>query len=160
VELIGPLGDVRFHVPLASKYGILDCRLVLVLDDLAKVLKRHDVVAVRIDNFYRPHSHLPGQRSPSQHSHGLAADIVGFTLADGRSLLVERDWHPVIGDPVCGPDSDPVDPTEETLALRDLVCEIVRERLFHHLLTPNFNAAHADHLHADIKRGARELGVR
>jgi hypothetical protein len=161
VRFTGSIRGVRFLVPgRKSPYGVLDCRLLLALDDLARISEEHGVVEIRIDNFYRPKAHLPGRPVPSQHASGLAADIVGFRLGDGRSLLVARDWHGVLGASACGPDSEPIDPTPETIALRDLVCEVARAGIFHHLLTPNFNAAHEDHLHADIKRGERTRGIR
>ena len=161
LRLSSPLDGVRFVVPGGkSPYGVLDCRLLLTLHDLTKILKRHSVVEVRIDNFYRPRAHLPGRKKPSQHALGLAADIVSFTLDNGRSLLVERDWRGALGGAPCGPGSEPQEPTEETVALRNLVCDIARAGIFHHLLTPNFDAAHESHLHADIKRGDRYGGVR
>jgi len=161
VRLGKPLHGIRFVTPgPKSKYGILDCRLVLALDEFAKILARHGVVAARIDNFYRPRSRLPGRAKPSQHSYGLAADVVGFVLADGRSLDLERDWHDGPNTSACGPQSRPVEPTEETILLRNLACEVAREGIFHRILTPSYNAAHRDHLHCDIDRKARTLGVR
>jgi hypothetical protein len=161
VRLTGPIRGVRFGAPGGrSPYGVLDCRLVLVLDELARVLERNTVVAVHTDNFYRPKAHLPGKkRAKSQHAYGLAMDVVSFQLKDGRTLVVERDWHGGIGDPACGPDSSPAEPTEETILLRNIVCEIGREGVFHHLLTPGFDAAHRTHLHLDIKRDGRAIIV-
>jgi hypothetical protein len=124
------------------------------------VLAKHDVVRVRIDNFYRPKSKLPGRAKPSQHSHGLAADIVNFQLSDGRTLDVKQDFHGELGKPVCGPDAAMVDATPESIALRNLVCDVASFGLFHHMLTPNYNLAHRDHLHWDIKRDAKTFIIR
>jgi hypothetical protein len=112
-------------------------------------------VAVHVDNLYRPRAHLPGKRKPSQHGYGLAADIFGFTLADGRKLVVERDFHGAIGSPACGPNAMLSDPTSEAIELRNIVCAIARAHLFHDILTPCYDAAHHSHVHADIKRGAK-----
>jgi hypothetical protein len=152
IEFVAPRGR--------SKFGVLDCRLALALDELAPVLARHQVSAVLVDNYYRPQARMAGTKNPSQHAHGLAVDIMGFKLADGRTLMVKKDWHGAISAPVCGPASRPVEPTREALALWNMVCEIARERIFHHMLTPNNDAAHADHLHFDIKRDARSFLVR
>jgi hypothetical protein len=161
LRINGQLHSIRFVTPGAkSRYGMLDCRLVLALDEMAEVLAKHSVVAVRIDNFYRPVAHLPGRRIRSQHAYGLAADIVGFTLADGRSLLVERDYRGGLGSPSCGPESAIADPTDEAIALRNIVCELAAKGIFHHMLTPNYDRAHQDHLHFDIKRGDRAVIVR
>lgn len=161
VRIGGPLRGVGFVAPgRRSIYGVLDCRLLLVLDDLSEVLARHGVSAVLVDNFYRRRAHLPGRKTRSQHAYGLAADVYGFKLHDGRELVVERDWHGALGEPSCGALSRIIDGTGESLALRNLVCDIAREGLFHHILTPNYNEAHENHLHLDIKRGDREGRIR
>ncbi|MCA9595007.1 MAG: extensin family protein [Myxococcales bacterium] len=153
-RITGKIGGVRFVAPGGkSPYGILDCRLALTLVDMAAVLTRHDVASVRVDNFYRPKAHLPGKHAKSQHAYGLAMDVFSMTLADGRELSVERDWHGTVGDKACGAESQPEAPTPETVALHDIVCDLARAGVFHHLLTPGFNAAHRNHLHLDIKRG-------
>ncbi len=152
LRISGPLRGVRFKAPgKRSVYGVLDCRLALALDELAALLADAGVTEVHVDNFYRPHAHLPGRRDkPSQHSYGLAADIDGFTLQDGRRLIVERDWSPKLGEPPC--DEGVQDGTAEPALLRKLVCDVLARGLFHHVLTPNTNAAHRSHLHFDIAR--------
>lgn len=154
------LNGVRFiTAPKTSKYGLLDCRLALTLAELATVLARHEVVSIRIDNFYRPWAKL-SKRVKSQHHYGLAMDIVSFGLKDGRTLLVERDWQAGIGDTVCGPDAVMHEATDEAVRLRNLVCDVAREKLFHHMLSPSYDAAHRDHLHWDIKRKGYAVIVR
>lgn len=156
VRLTGPINGVRFLTPGArSPYGVLDCRLAVTLAELAQVLRRHDVIEVRVDNMYRPRARLPGRRKPSQHSYGLAIDMTRFKLADGSELIIERDFEGAIGEPVCGTGAR----AELSLAatrLRDLICDVARSELFHHILTPNHDAAHRDHFHLDIARGARQ----
>jgi len=161
LRLAGPLQGVRFIAPGArSVYGTLDCRLVLALDEFSRILNQHAVVEVSIDNAYRPRAHLPGRRKRSQHAYGLAADILSMKLEDGRSIIVERDWRGALGQPSCGPEARPDDPTDETIVLRNVLCQAAREGVFHHLLTPNHDLAHRDHLHLDIQRGARSLLLR
>ena len=68
----------------------------------------------------------------SEHASANAVDIAGFRLASGRRISVLRDWS---GD---GP---------EAAFLRDVrsgACP-----LFATVLSPDYNAAHADHLHFD-----------
>jgi hypothetical protein len=158
VRVTGPIGGVRFVTPGAkSKYGILDCRLALAFAELAPVLARHDVIEVRIDNMYRPRAHLPGKKKPSQHSYGLAVDLTRLKRADGSELVVERDFGGVIGEPVCGEAARArSELSRDAVALRDLICEVARSGLFHHILTPNHDQAHRDHFHLDIARGARQ----
>ena len=54
-----------------------------------------------------------------------------------------------------GPEARLVDASPTAIALRDLVCDIARSALFHHILTPSYNDAHRDHVHLDIKRGEK-----
>lgn len=154
LRITGRIGGVRFVTPRApSPYGVLDCRLALALGELATVLARHGVIAVYVDNFYRPHAHLPGKRKASQHAYGLAVDLMGVTLSDGTTLRVADDWHGAIGRPTCGPGSAPTPATPGALALREIVCDVARAGIFHHMLTPDFNPAHHSHFHFDIARG-------
>lgn len=150
LRLVGPLQGIRFRAPgERSVYGILDCRLLLALDDFARVLADAGVVEVHVDNYYRPHAHLPGRRDkPSQHAYGLAADIEAFTLRDGRTLRVEQDWHAELGPEPCADGNE----SAESPTLRRLVCSALQRGLFSHVLTPNTDAAHQNHLHFDIAR--------
>ena len=68
----------------------------------------------------------------SEHATADAIDILGFRLADGRRISVLRDWNRDT-------------PEAEFLhEVRDGAC-----RLFSTVLSPDYNAAHADHLHLD-----------
>ncbi len=153
LRIVGAFHGVRFVAPHApSKFGLVECRLALALDELGSLLTTHDVVSVRVDNVYRPQAHLPGSKKRSQHAYGLAVDITSLELADGRILTAENEWHAAIGDPVCGPSAVMNDPTEESILLRNIVCDVARHGIFQHLLTPSFNAAHRTHFHFDIQR--------
>ena len=74
----------------------------------------------------------------SEHASANAFDVLGFTLADGRSVSVLRDW------PGSGPNA------AFLRDVRDGAC-----RLFATVLSPDYNPAHRDHLHLDqASRGA------
>ncbi len=74
----------------------------------------------------------------SEHSTADAVDIAGFRLTDGTRITVARDWK---GD---GPKA------RFLRQVRDGACG-----LFATTLSPDYNAAHADHLHLDqANRGA------
>lgn len=156
----GPIGAVLARAPGGkSPYGILDCRLALVMAELAKVLEAHGVVAMRIDNMYRPNSRFGSSRKRSQHAYGLAVDIFSLTFADGETLEVQDAWVPKIGQVVCGPEASSAGLKAAEIRLRNIVCDVARAGLFHHLLTPNFNNAHSNHFHFDIKRGDKSYSV-
>ena len=75
----------------------------------------------------------------SEHATADAVDITGFVLADGTRISVLADWR------TAGPEGAFLDD------VRDGAC-----RLFATTLSPDYNAAHADHLHLDM--GARRNG--
>ncbi len=160
LRFTGPLSGVTFLTAgWKSPFGVMDCRLVLAFAEMAKVLTRYDITEVHCGTIYRRNSKL-ASRKLSQHAHGLAADIVAFKLADGRLLNVERDFAGELGAPVCGPDSSLSDLREQALILRNLLCDLAREGVFHYMLTPNYDQAHHDHVHLDIKRDARRTVIR
>ena len=161
MRLAGSLRNVRFITPgPKSVYGLLDCRMVLLLDELTSVLEPLGVSSVYVNNFYRPKAHLPGKKVPSQHALGLAADIYGFGTKDGRTLVVERDFGGQLGAPVCGETALVQPESRNSVDLRNIVCAMARAKAFHYLLTPNHDQAHANHVHGDIKRGGREHVIR
>lgn len=68
----------------------------------------------------------------SEHATADAIDILGFRLADGSRVRVLEDWSRG------GPKADFL------REVRDGAC-----RIFSTTLSPDYNAAHADHLHLD-----------
>ncbi len=74
----------------------------------------------------------------SEHATADAVDIAGFRLADGRRISVLGDWPGEARDAAF------------LRAVRNGACD-----LFATVLSPDYNAAHADHLHLDqAARGA------
>lgn len=71
----------------------------------------------------------------SEHATGNAIDIAGFVLDDGRTVSVLAEW------------SAAGDEARFLQAVRDSACES-----FGTVLSPDYNAAHADHLHLDQGR--------
>lgn len=75
---------------------------------------------------------IAGSASWSEHASGNAIDVAAFVLADGRRVSVRHDW---------------TRGGAEAAFLhraRDVACD-----LFGTTLSPDYNAAHADHLHLD-----------
>jgi len=75
----------------------------------------------------------------SEHATGNAIDIAAFVLADGRRVSVLRDWPGAGGE------------ARFLRRVRDGACEV-----FGTVLSPDYNAAHRDHLHFD--QAARGFG--
>lgn len=71
----------------------------------------------------------------SEHATADAIDILGFRLEDGRQVSVLNDW------------SSESQKAAFLREVRDGAC-----RLFTTVLSPDYNAAHRDHLHLDVAR--------
>jgi hypothetical protein len=92
----------------------------------------------------------PGTRHPA----GLAIDVGLLHKRDGRWLSVARHFRGHIGDKTCG-DGAPVPEDPDARELRALVCESADLGVFTYVLTPDYNAAHADHFHMEVRPGVR-----
>lgn len=103
-----------------------------VVQPLAQKHFRQEVVALENLGSYNCRS-IRGGQTPSQHSTANAIDISAFVLADGRRISLINDW-------------DDADVRREFLHdVRDGSCD-----LFTTVLSPDYNAAHADHFHFDM----------
>ena len=76
---------------------------------------------------------IAGSRKLSQHAHANAIDISGFVLEDGRRITVLNDWN--------GGRAE----RQFLAAIHGSAC-----KRFGTVLSPNYNAAHRDHLHFDM----------
>ena len=88
----------------------------------------------------------PGTRHPA----GLAIDVAMLKKRDGQWISVARHFQGKIGAKTCGDGVRTAD-TPEARELRSIVCEANDLGVFTYVLTPNFNAAHFDHFHMEIK---------
>lgn len=73
----------------------------------------------------------------SEHGTANAVDVSGFVLRDGRRVTIERGWK-----------SDDPAVHEFLRTLHKSAC-----RRFRTVLSPDYNAAHYNHLHLDMGRG-------
>lgn len=112
----------------------------------ASAPKKAETPAPRVNPAWAP----PGTRHPA----GLAIDVGKLRKKDGTWISVASHFHGKIGDKVCD-DGAPVPDSAEARELRALVCEAHSLHIFTYVLTPNYNAAHADHFHMEIKPGVK-----
>jgi len=168
LRLKGPIAGIDFHsmLPAAqrrtSPYEIYDCRLVLALDDWARVLARYDVVEVVHYSVYRP---PPAKQvlagAGRRHSGALAIDAAIFKTRGGQTMSVEKDFHGRIGSKPCGAHAaSTAGLPEQALTLRKIVCEAADAQLFNVMLTPDYNWPHRNHFHLEVTAGARWTLVR
>jgi len=163
VRLDGPIGDIRFTTGASavdrskSPYEVLDCRLVVALDEWRQVLRAHGISEVIFSSGWRPVPKLPIDATDGKrHSGALALDVHALRLKSGGELVIERDFHGRIDTPVCGPDATvPAPNTPEARELRSIVCSTAELRLFQSILTPNYDVHHANHFHLEITPNVR-----
>ena len=125
VRLSGPLKGVWFRGEgtdaerAKSPHEIVDCRLVLALDDCAEVLRRHGIVEVRHFSMYRlPPKSWPRGRAADRHLGAVAIDAGRFLKQDGSVLDVDKHFHGALGAKTCGAGAKPRPATVESLELR------------------------------------------
>ncbi len=127
-------GSPVMQCPLAVRYVIWD-RQVLQPAAMqtfgSRVARLNDVGTYSCRRIY---GQTAVDARPSEHARANALDIGGVTLADGRRVSVLTDWP---GDGPAG-----VEGATFLRRLRDGAC-----RVFSTVLTPDYNDAHANHLH-------------
>jgi hypothetical protein len=166
-RLRGPMHGVMIStgapraVQEKSAMEIFDCRLLLALDDFAALASPRGVVQMLHISAYRPKNangctaKYPGK----QHCAALAVDIARFKLADGTYWDVQKDFHGRIGIATCGPTAQPPAPTPVSTSLWSLVCDAAARGIFNVMLTPNYNAAHFNHIHVEITPDAEWMMI-
>ncbi len=76
---------------------------------------------------------IAGSGKLSEHAHSNAIDVSAFVLSDGRRITVEQGWN---GD-------------KRTRQFLEIIHASACKR-FNTVLSPDYNAAHHDHLHFDM----------
>jgi Extensin-like protein C-terminus len=162
IRLTGPLHGVFIHSSLpeperrTSYYEILDARLALALDDFCKILALHDVVELVHFTMYHPSGKaLRDPRAPEfQHVAGLAIDVGALRKRDGEWLTVGEAWPAAIGAKTCGAGGRHFRGLHSR-ELLSILCEAADARLFTTMLTPDYNHAHSNHFHLEIRPDVR-----
>jgi hypothetical protein len=75
----------------------------------------------------------------SEHSFANAIDVASFSLANGKRVVVEKDWVP----------KERPATTPAARFLRRLTRRLYDEQVFPVVLTPSYDAHHKNHLHLD-----------
>lgn len=142
----GPSMTAALPAPSLSPPATLACPIVSALDrwvsggvqPAAMRWFGSPVVTIRQISAYSCRRMVgAGGHGISEHSFGNALDIAGFTLADGRTITVQRGWR---GTP------------EEQGFLHDV--QLFACDTFSTVLAPGYNAAHYNHFHVDLMRRA------
>ena len=163
VRLTGAVAGVLFTIPWSDgedrdPHAIWDCRLVAAIVPVAEFLHAHGVTEVQYFSALR-RGKIVRDKPRSQHNVGLALDLLGVRGPDMALATVEQAFPKgrLRGCPtgfapgsIGGPVVAGAAAAELYLAL---VCQAYARGLFHTILTPDHDRAHANHLHLDLKAG-------
>ena len=157
VNLIMPIQEIGFRY-LESDEGrgsmMMDCDLAMTIVGAIPVFKKYGVKEVLDIGVYN-YRCIGGGTPPncpngvSQHAYAKALDIGGFVLEDSATLILSEDW--VINDSI--PTCDIQETTRKDSILHLIACEMHDLQLWGNTLTPNYNDAHWNHFHLDLKEG-------
>ena len=154
VEITGPLGGVSLTSP--SGPLVIDCSLAVSLDEAGRYLRDLGLDAATFSSAYSRRN-VRGTNRPSKHSYGLAIDVHTFSGPALGTLRVDLDYEQGLGDAV---DCLGRPLTQGGAALKLLQCQLARSGLFHLVLSPDFDDAHHDHFHLEVKPWAERAAVR
>ena len=162
IRLTGRLHGVWIHSVLPAEqrkttpFEILDGRLALALDDFCRLLEAHGFVEIVHFTMYRPPHEGPARPGQYLHRHpgGMAIDLGAMKKRTGHWIAVGPHWPSQIGAKSCGKEGRKLR-GRRGRELLSVACEASDLRLFHYMLTPHFDDAHADHLHLEIKVGVK-----
>lgn len=144
VEITGPLGGIAYKS--YDRPLIIDCSLAVSLDEAGRYMHALGFDTAFFSNAYSRRT-VRGTDRPSKHSFGLAIDIHWFN-AGADSLRVDRDYEQGLGDDV---DCVGKPLTQGGATLKILQCQLVRSGLFFLVLSPDYDDAHHDHFHLEVK---------
>jgi hypothetical protein len=142
-----------------SSPPLVTCTLALALASFEKIAQQEarsilKSPIVRIDHLgtyaCREMARYPGW--VSEHSYANAIDVSAFTLKDGRTVQVLRDFDASALD-------DPPPKKPAGRFLRRVSRRAYDEEVFSHVLTPFWDALHKNHFHLDLAR-FRDDGTR
>jgi hypothetical protein len=153
VEIAGTLGGVQVtgEGPL-----VIDCSLAVSLDEAGRYMRALGIDKATFASAYSRRN-VRGTNHPSKHSFGLAIDVSGFSGPDLGSMRVARDYEQGLGDAV---DCVGTPMTQAGAVLKVLQCQLVRSGLFHLVLSPDYDDAHHDHFHLEVKPWRERASLR
>jgi hypothetical protein len=145
VRISSPVDGISFGTIRIS------CELALRLPQLARILRKYDLVRVVVMSHYRDHPRT------SFHTMGLALDLATFFDSKGTRYRVQDHFVATPQEQTClaTPPSD-----SRARVLLQLACDLFESRLLSSVLTPNYNEGHRDHFHIDIRPDDPRLFLR
>jgi hypothetical protein len=154
VELLGPIGGVQ--LTSEDQPLVIDCSLAVSLDEAGRYLRALGLDKATFSSAYSRRN-VRGTNRPSKHSYGLAIDVHTFAGGEVGALRIDRDYEQGLGDEV---DCIGAPLTQGGAVLKILQCQLVRSGLFYLVLSPDYDDAHHDHFHLEVKPWAERGQLR
>ena len=128
----------------AAKPMLVTCGLALAMERSAKWLVGQGITKVVHWGTYNCRV-ISGTNTLSEHGLANAIDFRGFVTGAGLYWTVLKDWEKGAAFPV----------TAAGKLLKGFVMAMWQQGAYNIILTPDYNAAHADHVHADLTPGGK-----
>jgi hypothetical protein len=144
VEISGHLGGVTVAGPDTL---VIDCSLAVSLAEAGRYMQALGIAKATFSSAYSRRN-VRGTNRPSKHSYGLAIDISGVSGPELGAMRVAPDYEQGLGGAV---DCVGQPMTQAGAILKILQCQLVRSGLFHLVLSPDYDDAHHDHFHLEVK---------
>jgi len=123
------------------------CEMATALAKLSRIAKELGIKEIKHYGTYNCRE-IGSTNTLSQHAYARAIDIAAFVMEDGERISVLNDWER----------GDATPETAQGKLLYTLVHRLHDERVFNVILTPEYNSAHHDHFHLDLKPGSDFIG--
>jgi hypothetical protein len=144
IELTGMMGGVQIA---GDDAVVIDCSLAVSLHEITRYLRALGIDHAHVASAYSRRN-VRGTNHPSKHSYGLAVDVSSFSGSDLGTVRVDHDYEQGLGDAI---DCVGTPLTQGGAVLKILQCQLVRSGLFHLVLSPDYDDAHHDHFHLEVK---------
>ena len=159
ISLSLPLNGLNYRfVDIDTKRNslYLDCELALALVRANPIFLKNGISTI-VDLGIYNYRCIGGEGFPpdcpqgiSAHANGQAIDIYALENDGGQVYSIENDW--VIDEEnveTCSADTE----NASDALLHKIFCDQSEQGIWNTILTPNFNSAHRNHVHLDLKEG-------
>lgn len=149
VYLKSPLLGVtlRYYEGTETTRVLGSCEMAHALADTVEDVKARGVTDLLHIGTYTCRV-IAGTSTLSRHAYGDAIDIYGFRFDDGSEAILEDHWE-----------HDTSSPSgTEARFLYDAAYRWHDNKLWHVILTPNYDAVHDNHFHVDLSPGKDSIG--
>ena len=121
----------------------MNCNFAHSVADMAELLAKQGVVEVVHYGTYNCR-YISGTKNLSQHGFANGLDVAELKTKDGKYHSVLKDWEKGVKSPK----------TDSGKLLKWFADTMYAKHVFNIILTPEFNAAHANHFHVDDTPGS------